>query len=82
MLSGRAASLAGSTITFDKVLLTDDGTRTAVGTPYVPGARVSAELIENARSKKVTVIRYRPKSRYYKKKGHRQPYSKVRITSL
>lgn len=69
-------------ITFDKVLLTDDGKETKVGTPYVTGATVSADVIEEGRAAKVTVIRYRQKSRYFKKKGHRQPYTKVRITAL
>ena len=73
---------AGDKITFDKVLLTDDGSATKVGAPYISGAKVSAELIENGRSKKVVVMRYRQKSRYYKKNGHRQPYAKVRITAL
>lgn len=73
---------AGDKITFDKVLLTDDGAATKVGAPYLSGAAVSAELIENGREAKKTVIRYRQKSRYYKKNGHRQPYAKVRITAL
>jgi len=72
----------GDKITFDKVLLTDDGSETKVGAPYLDGVKVSAELLENGRADKVTVIRYRQKSRYFKKKGHRQPYAKVRITSL
>ncbi len=69
-------------ITFDKVLLVDDGKETKVGSPYVLGASVSAELVEEGRAKKVTVIRYRQKSRHFVKKGHRQPFTKVRITSL
>ena len=69
-------------ITFDKVLLIDDGSDTKVGTPYVSGAQVSAELIEEGRAKKVTVIRYRQKSRHFVKRGHRQPFTKVRITVL
>ena len=69
-------------ITFDKVLLTDDGKETKVGAPYITGAKVSGELIEEGRVAKVTVIRYRQKSRYFKKRGHRQPYTKVRITAL
>lgn len=73
---------AGKTITFDKVLLVDDGAKAQVGKPYVSGAKVTAELIEEGRSPKVTVIRYRAKSRYAKKKGHRQPFTKVRITAL
>lgn len=73
---------AGDTITFDKVLLTDDGKETKVGAPYVSGAKVSAELVKEGREAKVVVLRYRQKSRYSKKKGHRQPFAKVRITSL
>ncbi|KKU27163.1 MAG: 50S ribosomal protein L21 [Candidatus Magasanikbacteria bacterium GW2011_GWA2_46_17] len=69
-------------ITFDKVLLVDDGKETKVGAPYLAGAVVSAEHIADGREKKVTVIRYRQKSRYFKKKGHRQPFTKVRITAL
>lgn len=76
------AKQKGDTITFDKVLLVDDGKETKVGAPYVSGAKVSAEFVENGRDAKVTVVRYRQKSRYAKKKGHRQPYTKVRITTL
>ncbi len=72
----------GSQITFDKVLLTDDGSETQIGAPYLNDAKVSAELVEAGRADKVTVIRYRQKSRHFVKKGHRQPYTKVRITKL
>lgn len=78
----KGAEKKGDKVTFDKVLLTDDGSSTKVGAPYISGAKVTAELIENGRAPKVTVIRYRQKSRYYKKNGHRQPYAKVRITAL
>ena len=67
-------------ISFDKVLLTDDGTSTKVGNPVISGAKVSAELIADGRAPKVTVIHYRAKSRYFKKRGHRQPFSKVKIS--
>lgn len=69
-------------IVFDKILLVDDGKTTTVGTPYIADAKVSAELVSEGRSKKVTVIRYRQKSRYFKKRGHRQQYLKVSITNL
>jgi len=75
-------AVKGDKVTFDKVLLVDDGKETKVGAPYVVGAKVSAELIEEGRAKKVTVIRYRQKSRHFVKRGHRQPYAKVRITGL
>ena len=76
------AENAGDKITFENVLLTDDGSETVFGAPYISGAKVMAELVENGRDAKVTVIRYRQKSRYFKKKGHRQPYAKVKITAL
>ncbi|HEY4527322.1 MAG TPA: 50S ribosomal protein L21 [Candidatus Paceibacterota bacterium] len=72
----------GSKVTFDKVLLTDDGSKVALGAPYITGAKVTAELIEEGKDDKVRVIRYRQKSRYFKKKGHRQPYAKIKITGL
>lgn len=72
----------GDKLTFDKVLLVDDGSSTKVGAPYIGGATVSAELLAEGREKKVTVIRYREKSRYFKKKGHRQGFLKVKITQL
>jgi len=77
-----SASNGAGKLSFDKVLLIDDGKETKIGTPYISGAKVSAELIEEGRAAKVTVIRYRQKSRYFKKKGHRQPFTKVRITAL
>lgn len=75
-------SKSGDKITFDKVLLVDDGSETKVGTPYLSGASVSAELVEEGRNPTITVIKYRQKSRYFKKRGHRQPYATVRITGL
>jgi large subunit ribosomal protein L21 len=72
----------GDKVSFDKVLLVDDGSVTKVGSPYISGAKVSAEIVEVGRAPKITVIRYRQKSRYNKKRGHRQPFTKVRITSL
>ncbi|HUO50550.1 MAG TPA: 50S ribosomal protein L21 [Candidatus Paceibacterota bacterium] len=72
----------GDKVTFEKVLLVDDGKATKLGAPYIDGAKVGAEFIAAGRSKKVTVIHYREKSRYYKKGGHRQHFAKVKITTL
>ena len=76
------AAQEGKKVVFDKVLLVDDGSKSHVGSPYIAGAKVSGELLKNGRADKITVIHYRPKSRYFKKRGHRQPFSKVRITAL
>ena len=69
-------------VTFDKVLLLDDGKDAKLGDALPKGAKVTGELIKEGKSKKVTVIRYRQKSRYFKKKGHRQTMAKVKITSV
>ncbi|OHA79962.1 MAG: 50S ribosomal protein L21 [Candidatus Yonathbacteria bacterium RIFCSPHIGHO2_01_FULL_44_41] len=72
----------GDKIVFDQVLLVNDGSKTLVGTPVVVGASVHATLAEEGRGKKVIVIRYRNKSRYFKKNGHRQPFMKVTIDAI
>jgi large subunit ribosomal protein L21 len=69
-------------IVFDKVLLVDDGSKVEIGAPHIEGAKVSAELVSEGRTAKINVIRYRQKSRYFKKKGHRQAFAKVKITAL
>lgn len=73
----------GDKIIFDKVLLVDDSKGTTdVGTPYITGAKVSGTLLEIGRLPKVVVIKYKQKSRYFKKNGHKQPFFKIRIDSI
>lgn len=72
----------GDKISFDEVLLVDDGTTATVGAPFVSGASVSAEVIEQGRAKKLLVSRYRQKSRSLVRNGHRQPFTKVKITGI
>lgn len=73
----------GDTLVFDKVLLIDNGADvTDIGTPYVEGAKVSGTLTEIGRNAKVIVIKYKQKSRYFKKNGHRQPFFKVKIDKI
>lgn len=73
----------GDAIVFDKVLLTDNGTDTAIGTPYLPNAVVKGTLAEIGREDKVLVVKYKQKSRSgWKRNGHRQPFFKVKIDSL
>ena len=72
----------GDVIVFDKVLLVDNGADTTIGTPTITGATVEGEVVVAGRAPKVTVIKYKQKSRYFKKNGHRQPYLKIKITSI
>lgn len=72
----------GGKFTINEVLMVDSGSAVTVGTPTVKGAKVTAEVIEHGRHKKVVVIHYRQKSRYFKKNGHRQPFTKVRIAEI
>lgn len=72
----------GDKISFDKVLLVDDGKDTTIGTPYIKGAKVEGELVEIGRARKILVVKYKQKSRYLRRNGHRQPFFKVKITSI
>lgn len=69
----------GDAVTFEDVLLTGKGESVEIGAPNVSGAKVSAEITAIGKADKVTVIKYKAKSRYFKKRGHRQPYFEVKI---
>lgn len=71
----------GDKVTFDKVLLVE-GKDTKIGSPYVDGAKVEAELVEEGKGKKLNILRFRAKSRYTRRIGHRQHFSKVKITKI
>ncbi|MBI2617881.1 50S ribosomal protein L21 [Candidatus Kaiserbacteria bacterium] len=73
---------AGDRVTFDKVLLVDNGKDTTIGTPYIKGAKVVGSFEETGKGKKIYIIKFKSKSRYARKAGHRQPYTKVRIEAL
>lgn len=72
----------GDKVTFDKVLLVDDGKDTTIGAPYIAKAKVEGTLAEIGRNKTVDVIKYKQKSRYFKKYGHRQPWFRVKISGI
>lgn len=73
----------GDKIEFDQVLLTEKAGKTTIGAPTIAGAKVTAEIKDIARAKKVIAMRYIQKSRSGpKKNGHRQPYFQVEILSI
>ncbi|MCL5435789.1 MAG: 50S ribosomal protein L21 [Patescibacteria group bacterium] len=73
---------ASGVVSFDKVLLVADGKDVKVGKPYVDGAVVSGKILRQAREKKVIVFKYHNKTRYRRKKGHRQHFTEVEITKV
>lgn len=70
---------SGEEIVFDKVLAEIDGDNVKIGHPYLDGVSLKAIIEKEGRNKKVIVFRYHSKTRYRKKKGHRQHFSEVKI---
>jgi len=68
-------------LVFDNVLLVVNG-EVKLGKPVVSGAKVSAKVLEEGKGEKKMVFRYKSKTRQHKKKGHRQPYTKIQITKI
>mgnify|MGYP000047402526 FL=1 len=71
----------GAKVSFDQVLLINDGSL-KIGTPTVQGAKVSGTVLQNGKGKKVIVYRYKRKSGYHKKNGHRQLFTEVKIDKI
>jgi len=73
----------GEEVVFDKVLLlVDDEGKIQIGKPYLEGVKVMAQIEKSGRGRKIIVFRYHSKTRYKKKKGHRQPYMKAVIKEI
>ncbi len=72
----------GANFVFDKVLLIADGDSVKIGAPYVEGAKVEAKVLKQGRDRKKIVFRYHSKTRYRKKKGHRQHFTEVEIGKI
>lgn len=72
----------GESVSFDKVLLTADGEKVVIGSPYIIGAVVGGKVLKQGRGKKIIVFKYSSKTRYRKKKGHRQYFTEVEIASI
>lgn len=72
----------GSTITFDHVLLVGGDGGVKIGKPTVEGAKVTAEVLRMERGAKVVVFRFKRRKNIRVKRGHRQSYTRVRITDI
>ena len=72
----------GKKVTFDNVVLVSDGEKIEIGNPYVKGFKVEGKVVAHGKGKKIIVYKYKAKKNYRRTQGHRQPYTKVEITSI
>lgn len=70
------------TIEITDVLLVGDGENTVVGQPFVEGASVKATVVDQFRGDKIIVFKYRQRTNYRRKRGHRQYYTRLRIDEI
>lgn len=72
----------GDTVTLDDVRMKSIGGEVSIGNPIISGASVTAEVVGQGKDKKIIVFKYKAKTRYRKKKGHRQQYTDLRVTEI
>ena len=73
---------AGDKVKFDKILLVGEGESVKIGTPYVDGSQVEAEVTRQGRADKVNIIKFRRRKHSQKKQGHRQFFTEIKITGI
>ncbi len=72
----------GDTVELSDVVLRSDGDVVVIGTPTVPNAKVTAEVLGHGRGKKIVVFKYKAKTRYRRRNGHRQGYTDLKILDI
>ena len=72
----------GKKVTFDKVILVSEEGKVQVGAPYVKGVKVEGKVVSHGKGKKIIDFKMKAKNNYRRKQGHRQPYTKVEITTI
>ena len=72
----------GDSIEFSEVLMLRDGETAEVGTPRIPGAKVTATVLEHGRGKKIRIIKFKRRKHYRRQAGHRQNFTRVEITGI
>jgi large subunit ribosomal protein L21 len=78
----RLDGAVGDPVVFDRVLYAAKGNDRLVGTPTVPDAKIEGEIIAQERTEKITVFRFKRRTKYRRKTGHRQQYTRVKITGM
>jgi large subunit ribosomal protein L21 len=72
----------GDLVELDDVRMISEDGEVKLGSPFIEGAKVTAEIIGNGKAKKVIIFKYKAKTRYRRKNGHRQPYTDLRVTDI
>ena len=72
----------GAEVTFEEVLTVVDGDDVKVGKPFIEGAKVTGKVEAQGKGKKIRVFKYKAKSNYRRRQGHRQPFTKVTVTKI
>jgi large subunit ribosomal protein L21 len=72
----------GGTVNFDHVMMIGEGENIQIGTPYVEGGKVTAEVLAHGRGEKLTIIKMRRRKHYRRQAGHRQSFTEVKITDI
>lgn len=73
---------AGDTVTIDKVIFAGEGKTAKVGTPTIDGAKVTVKILENKRGEKIDIFKHRRRKGYYRRRGHRQELSVIKVESI
>ena len=73
---------AGDEVTFDRILLVGEGESVKIGTPYIEGGQVTAEVLEQSRGSKIKVVKFNRRKHFQKTQGHRQSFTEVKITGI
>lgn len=73
---------AGATVEFDQVLLLGEGGDVKVGKPLLSGAKVTATVQAHGKGDKVRIVKFRRRKHYLRQKGHRQPYTEIKVTGI
>ena len=72
----------GETVDFENVMINGEGDKGQIGTPYVEGGKVTAEVVGHGRGKKISIIKMRRRKHYRRQAGHRQSYTEVKIKEI
>lgn len=72
----------GDSVTFEEVLAVGEGSELKIGRPFVEGAKVNATVVKVGKGPKIRILKYRHKTNYRRRQGHRQPFTKVKIDKI